>query len=1017
MKHTKVFNRKNAQVPHVWYDTRRGLLDYFFLLLTSLAATPFVFAQETATAGNGTNSFSQFGYPGRGVTNSNGISTPSRVGSRVTSNLAGEASKAGLPGGLTGVQTGPGGFGGGNRSAAMPQSLENAGQAFEVRPNSADSQTNSLGNGSLLPRGQSSTSSLPGANETRPSEPPSEFQVFVQQATGQALPVYGSQLFLNSRFDAVQGNRVSAGYVVGPGDELDIQVYGAVDYTDRLVVDRDGRITIPRVGPIRVAGLRFGELEASLLRSLGEFYRNFKLSVTMGRLRSIEIYVLGQARSPGRKVVSSLSTIINALFETGGPSSRGSMRGVELRREGRVIAKIDLYDFISRGDSSADRTLEPGDIIFIPPVGPQIALAGSVNEPAIYELRREDVSLKSMLALSGGLPTLASPQRATLERINPVQQPARFIKEIALDELGLGTALQAGDIVMLFQISPQFANAVTLQGNVAAPMRYAYREGMRISDLVSNNNFLVPVSYWLRYNAGQNIAGLDKPEVNLHYATVQRLNPSSVRTEVLTFNLAKAILGDLKENLELKPGDLVRVYGAEEPGIDALESVSLEASFIDGSTRFPWREGHRVTDVIPDVHWLNERVVRWIRRAGGPTVSIFGTRKSDLNAVRQIDVDKTTSTTKKSALNAARRIDADETISTQIGQVTTGSTFNQSGQEVSNPPLASAEVQEINLDYADIKRIDPRTMAVQLISFSLAKAIAGDVDHNIELRPGDRIGVYNKAEVPVPISQRTRLVKVLGEVKVPGVYQVMPGETLTDIVNRAGGLTPDAYVFGSVFTRESTKTSQQNELDRLVRKLESGLMSKGDLALATASSTEIVQSKANVEIEKRIIERLKTLQPIGRISLDLDVKTKNPSLPNLGLENGDILTIPSRPDFISVIGSVDSESAFTYRPGDRVKDYLNRAGLSSSSDVDNVTVQKADGSFRSANSVNTKTRIFSLSDDSILNLVVDRGDSIFVPSQIDQRSSYIKFVSGAKDWTQLLYQLGLGAAAIRVFRQ
>ncbi|MBM3409224.1 MAG: hypothetical protein FJY25_18235, partial [Betaproteobacteria bacterium] len=455
----------------------------------------------------------------------------------------------------------------------------------------------------------SPTAARPGL----PPEPPSEFQRFVEQTTGQMLPIYGMALFAAGRFEPVQATQVPDGYVVGPGDELIVQVYGAVDFADRLVVDRDGRVLIPRVGPVKVAGLRFREVEGHLSRSVGEVYRNFRLSVSMGRLRSIEVYLLGQARAPGRKVVGSLSTLINALFETGGPSARGSMRAIELRRAGRVVTRIDLYDFIAQGDSSADRPLEPGDIIYVPPAGPQVALAGSVNEPAIYELPRAGGSIESVLALTGGLPTLAAPQKAQLERVDAKAQPARFVQDLTLDAAGLATSLRGGDIVTVFQISPQFANAVTLQGSVAAPMRYAFRQGMRISDLVGNNNFLVPVSYWLRLNSGAAIPGLDRPEVNLDYATIQRLDPIRLRTETIPFNLAKALLGQPQENLTLKAGDIVRVYSATEPGADAFDSIALQASFVDGLKRFSWREGHRVTDVIPDLAWLREQVTRWVR--------------------------------------------------------------------------------------------------------------------------------------------------------------------------------------------------------------------------------------------------------------------------------------------------------------------------------------------------------------------------------------------------------------------
>ena len=205
------------------------------------------------------------------------------------------------------------------------------------------------------------------------------------------------------------------------------------------------------------------------------------------------------------------------------------MRAIELRRRGRTVTTLDLYDFIARGNSAADQPLEPGDIIFIPSAGPQVALLGAVNQPAIYELPKTGGNLGAILAVSGGLPALAAPQRAQLERVDSRRDPARFVEDLALDAAGLAKRLEPGDVVTVFQVSPQIANAVTLQGNVAWPMRYAHRPGMRISDLVADNNFLVPVSYWLRANAVNAIACLDRPVFNPNYATINRLDPASLR--------------------------------------------------------------------------------------------------------------------------------------------------------------------------------------------------------------------------------------------------------------------------------------------------------------------------------------------------------------------------------------------------------------------------------------------------------------------------------------------------------
>lgn len=1003
------------------------------------------------------------------------------------------------PGSVGGPQQGTAAatLGGGQPGSAGPVPAGGSGTSGTVGPTASDSSA-SNGQTQSTPEanGAGPESSAAGRNRSPSgSEPESEFQKFVAMATGQSLPIFGASLFRNNRFEPVQATQVPDGYVIGPGDELVIQLYGAVDLLERFVVDREGRILIPRVGPIRVAGLRFSEVEGHITRSIGEIYRNFRLSVSMGRLRSIEIYVLGQARAPGRKVVSSLSTLINALFETGGPAASGSMRAIELRRRGQVVARLDLYDFIARGNNGADRALEPGDIIFIPAVGPQVALVGSVSEPAIYELTGKARSIRSLLDLHGGLPTLATPQKAQIERIDPAQQPSRFVQDIALDAKGLATTLRAGDILTVLQIGPQFANAVTLQGSVAAPMRYPHREGMKISDLVSGNNFLVPVSYWLRLNEGANIAGLYRPEVNLDYATIQRLDPVRLRTEIIPFNLSKALLGQPTDNLALKPGDVVRVYSANEIGPDAINSVSLQAPALGGARRFVWREGQRVTDLIPNMAWLSEQLLRWVRPTdgsslyrpevnldyatlhrvdpvklrtevipfnlglalrGSPTenlalrpgdvLRIYRAGESGADAIESIAMQASfLSGVQRFAWREGQRVtDVIPTVDWLRERVTlwirtqglavvrpgaqTGSTAAAAAAgakqaltpEVSDinaaniTQLSASSFQEINLEYADIKRLDLETLRLQLIPFSLARALTGSERDNLRLQPGDLITLYTRKEVAVPVAQRTRLVKLSGEVRIPGTYQVSAGETLADVIQRAGGLTKDAYAYGTSLVRESTRFEQRRNLDQLIRSMEADLISSTASAAQNTTQADAQQTQALIAFQRQYIERLRTLEVSGRIALDLNDKEDRPELPRIELEDGDLISVPTRGNFVGVFGAVDISSALIFRSGARVRDYLDRAGIRPLADLDNIVLLRADGTVRTARNTSQRTSFFGLGGDGLMGIELKPGDAILIPEQVDRRTGYTRFMIGAKDWTQLIYQFGLGAAAFKV---
>ncbi len=315
--------------------------------------------------------------------------------------------------------------------------------------------------------------------------PPNEFQRFVAAATGRNLPMFGEGYFSNGQtFAPLDRVPVPADYVLGPGDELYIRGWGNVDIDYRAVIDRTGQINIPRVGTIGVAGLKAGDVEGHLRTQIGRVFKGFNLNVTLGQLRSIQIFVVGQARQPGTYTVGSLSTLVNAVFASGGPGSNGSMRRVQLRRGNAVVTELDLYDFIVQGNKSKDMQLLPGDVIVYTSAGPRVAVLGAVDTAAIYELKPGGGNLAEVLALAGGSRVQANLKNAQLERIDPDNPKSpRRVLSVDLADASL-TLMRDGDMLTVFAAAPQFSNAVTLRGNVAAPLRYPYTPGMHISNLI-----------------------------------------------------------------------------------------------------------------------------------------------------------------------------------------------------------------------------------------------------------------------------------------------------------------------------------------------------------------------------------------------------------------------------------------------------------------------------------------------------------------------------------------------------
>jgi protein involved in polysaccharide export with SLBB domain len=419
-----------------------------------------------------------------------------------------------------------------------------------------------------------------------------EFQLFIESSTGQRLPIFGQDLFeAPSTFAPVENIPVPADYVIGPGDELMVRAWGQIDVDYRVVVDRNGMINIPRVGSISVAGVKYQDITDHVRRAVARNFRNFDLLVTLGQLRTVQVFVVGYARRPGSYTVSSLSTLMNAIFAAGGPSSAGSMRGVQLKRGNTTVTELDLYHLLLAGDKSKDAALLPGDVIYFPPIGPLAAVSGSVNQPAVFELKGH-TTLGNLVGYAGGLSTVAQARQATIERID--NRRARVVEQVDLDFNAAQRPVKDGDLVSVLAILPKFENAVTLRGKVATPLRYPYRPGMRIRDLIPDKDALITPDYYKRQNLAVRTDILTQEqlttnvrrladEINWDYAVIERQKQTDLSTELIPFNLGKVVLeNDPAANLPLQPGDVVTVFSKTDVAAPAGRRpviVSLEGEF------------------------------------------------------------------------------------------------------------------------------------------------------------------------------------------------------------------------------------------------------------------------------------------------------------------------------------------------------------------------------------------------------------------------------------------------------
>jgi protein involved in polysaccharide export with SLBB domain len=532
-------------------------------------------------------------------------------------------------------------------------------------------------------------------------------------------------------------------------------------------VDRNGNVFLPKVGSVGVAGLKYAQLEEFLKSHIGRIYQNFDLNVTMGELRSIDIYVVGQVTRPGRYTVSSLSTLTNAIFASGGPSPHGSMREVQLKRGGKVVTTFDLYDLLLNGDKSKDVVLQPEDVIYVAPNGPEVAMGGQVNVPGIYELKTE-AKLSDVIRLSGGLTNTAYGGKVYIEHI--VDRRVHSVEEVPLDAAGLAHLLTDGDIVNFTVVSPKFENSVTLRGNVAQPGRYPWRLGMRISDLIPNREFLITRDYWKQQNAivleaeatGAPVKGTigtinavkrNAPEIDWNYAVVQRMSQQDLSTELIPFDLGKAILGqDGGNNVALQPGDVITIFSQADlkvPEGQQTKLIWLEGGF--GSAG--------VYRVMP-----GERLREAITKAGGFASSayLYGaefTRES-ARIEQQARLDMMIAQAERDiARSTAKRTQGAQTL-----------------QEV------SAANQTFQAEQITIDKLRQLRAQGRIVLNLHPDDNALDSIPDIPLEDGDEFYVPSR-----PIA-----VNVVGDVYNPGSYIQQAGKTVNAYLKNAGGPTRDA---------------------------------------------------------------------------------------------------------------------------------------------------------------------------------------------------------------------------------
>ena len=806
---------------------------------------------------------------------------------------------------------------------------------------------------------------------------PNEFQKYVLEVTGQHLSLFGVSFFENSYSNALGtqvenatglnnpkgyaqvpfasytpsiNTPVSADYALGAGDQLLIRTWGSLDVNFRAVLDRNGLISIPKIGTIALSGVKISNAEAVIKQAIDKYYKNYELNVSMGQTRGITVYVVGQARRPGSYNLSAMSTISTALFATGGPNANGSMRRVLLKRNGQVIAEFDLYQFLAFGLSQGDTKLVDGDVLVVQPSFGYVALTGKLNVPAVYELKSNAETLSQILEVAGGLPVTASTRLATLDRLDASQRTPRSVSSVNLDTDAKSLTLKSGDLLTFYPLSNELANAVTLKGHVAQPMRMPWRGGLKISDLIPNREVLITKDFV-------------RTQTEVLFSANEKERTQRAREAIPT-----DLIQDLRKDQELAHGFNTETgkVAAGNSNAGPLSNVGMQGNGMQGQGQalaLSPAQMQTLEDAKPEAKMTLEQ---W-------------NQKREARLVASLP---------------------------EVATSTPTMIANNLGRMVSLP----------NFNYAVVERVGKQDLNIQVIPFNLGKVLDDpQSSENLSLEPGDVVTIFAQEDLNFPKSKQRVLVQIEGEVKQPGVYPVNPGETLPEFIERVGGLTPDAYLFGTALYRDEVRKSQLDNLIKLLRNLEaqsSATLSQMSQSLGASTNPGIVQAKISAaqQAQQSALQRLKNLKPEGRIALGTTPSLDNGvvHLPNIRLSNNDRIKIPARPDFVYVFGSVNTESALIYKSNWKVSDYLELAGIGSASDKKASILIRADGTALTSN---------SFWSNEVLNAKVLPGDTIVLPEKADQETVWSTVVRNTMDYTQIFYQFGLGAAAIKTLRQ
>jgi polysaccharide export outer membrane protein len=791
---------------------------------------------------------------------------------------------------------------------------------------------------------------------------------------------FGHDFFQNADVAGLGPNAPSLpDYVLSPGDEIQVSTWGRDSRSASVVIDNEGMFHYPPLSPMRIAGLKFAAAEQRIVSEIQKIH-GVTAAVSLGRLRSIRIMVLGEAVRPGSYAIPAGATVTSALFRSGGVTSIGSLRNIEVRRNGKTVATLDLYDMLLKGASKSDIQLVSGDAIFIPLATRQVAVHGMVKRPAIYELKG-DVKALQAVDLAGGLLSNAFKGRLQLDRVQGNKR--NIVLDVDMDQVDKGSnvALIDGDILFVDKVLDKLDEAVFLKGNVHRPGRYQYKPGMTVRDLIPSLRDL-------------------KSETFFEYSHIQRPAPDDERPMLLNFSLGDVFTKGARVPLE--PRDTVVIYNryqlVERPVVKAGGMVRKPG-------QYSFRESMTVSDLIilagglGDAHLPEAHLLRTLYEAESDSM-FTQLLKVSLRKVLEDPASEDNLELRPfdSLIVFPRSSFVLPKWVSIYGAVRKQGTFELAqGMGIAELVSAAGGLTKnsfrLNVEVVRRQIVGDSIMTREVQKMPLKDVMEGNAD--FELADGD--GIYIREVVN---AKEFTTVSLTGEFAFPGKYEFTTGEKLSSVIKRAGGFTDQAYLRGLVFIRRSVKEQQMQHAEEIGRRLEDQLQTRMQ---QTVEDSERARIRYALERRQTLVKAIREAPYLGRVVIQLDEKYKFEGTDwDITLEHGDSLYVGAFPNTVSILGEVYSPTNIIYTSNSNtVGEALAKAGgVNNFGDYKNTFYIGPDGVVHTPG---TTPWYMSFKWKSI-----EPGGSIIVPAKPPAKD-YLEIVAKA---TQILFQIAVTAGVV-----